>query len=72
MTDTAMLDNLISSSGYKYSFVAKQLNISYQALRNKIDNKSEFLPTEIEKLCELLKIKSLKLKNRVFFAKFDE
>lgn len=72
MTNTLLLENLIKESGYKYSFLAEKLGISYQAFRNKIDNKSEFLPTQIEKLCDLLSINSLELKNDIFFALFVE
>lgn len=72
MTNTALLENVIKKSGYKYLFLAKKLGISYQALRNKLDNKSEFLPTEIEKLCVLLSINNLQLKNDIFFARFVE
>jgi len=72
MTDTVRLEGIIRNSGYKYSFIAMNLGISYQALRNKLDNKSEFLPTEIEALCELLNITELKEKNDIFFARFVE
>ncbi len=72
MTDTKVLRELIRVSGYKYSFIAKNLGISYQALRNKITNKTEFLPTEIEALCKLLKLNDVKQKNDIFFASFVE
>lgn len=72
MTDTFLLENIIKNKGLKYSFIARQLNLSYQSLRNKMDNKSEFLPTEIEALCGVLDIVDLKIKNDIFFAKFVE
>ena len=72
MTDTKKLEHLIKESGYKYSFIASKLGISYQALRNKIVNKSEFLPTEIETLCKILGITKLNQKNAIFFALFVE
>lgn len=70
MTDTDRLERIIKNSGYKYGFIAEKIGISYQALRNKLDNKSEFLPTEIEALCKLLGITELKEKNDIFFASF--
>ena len=70
MTDTVRLEDIIKSSGYKYVYIAQKLGISYQAFRNKLDNKSEFLPTEIEALCKLLNITELKDKNDIFFALF--
>lgn len=68
MTDTLRLRRIIKESGYKYGYVADNLGISYQAFRNKITNKTEFVPTEIEKLCNLLNIKELQDKNDIFFA----
>lgn len=66
MTNTALFEDVIKKSGYKYLFLDKKLGIFYQALRNKLDNKNEFLPTEIEKLCVLLSINNLELKNDIF------
>ena len=67
MTDSKMLQSTISSSGYKLSFVAKKLGITYQALFNKINNNSEFKATEIFALSELLKLNAEQQKN-IFFA----
>ena len=73
MTDSALLENTIKSKGIKYYFLAEKIKMSYQSLRNKMTNKSEFLPSEIEKICELLGISDdLQLKNDIFFAKFRE
>ncbi len=68
MTDTKALRLIIKNSGYKYTYLAAKMGISYQALRNKLTNKTEFLPTEIETLCTLLKIIDVKQKNDIFFA----
>ena len=72
MTDTERLESLIKKSGYKYGYIAEKIGISYQALRNKLDNKSEFLPTEIEAICKLLNITALQDKNDIFFLLFVE
>ena len=69
MTDTDRLEAMILRSGYKYAYIAGRIGIFYQALRNKLDNRSEFLPTEIEALCRLLNITGLKDKNDIFFAR---
>lgn len=72
MTNTLLLEDIIKRSGYKYSFIAQKVGISYQALRNKLNNKTEFLPTEIETLCSVLNITDLKQKNDIFFAMYVE
>lgn len=72
MTNTNLIEEIIREKGVKYKFLAKKLGISYQSLRSKLDNKNEFLPTEIERMCNLLEINDLKLKNDVFFAQFVE
>jgi len=67
VTDSILLANTIKSKGIKYCFLAETLKMSYQALRNKMTNKSEFLPSEIEKICELLGISDdLQMKNNIF------
>ena len=68
MTNTEKLSKRIKLSGIKYLAIAHKLNISYQALRNKLLNKSEFLPSEISALCEILGIYTLEEKNELFFA----
>jgi hypothetical protein len=68
MTDTELLNQYIENSGLKVAYIAKQIGRSRYNFTQKRDNKSEFLPSEIEKLCELLKINSLEEKNRIFFA----
>lgn len=68
MTRSDVLRDKIKSSGYKYNFLAKKLNISYYALRLKIDNKSFFNAREIHELCKLLHITSLAEKEYIFFA----
>lgn len=72
MTDTTRLRRLIREKGLKYGYIAANLGISYQALRNKVTNKSEFVPSEIDKLCNLLNITELQDKNDIFFASFVE
>ena len=68
MTNTNLLEHYIKSSGYKKSFIAKQLGITAYGFALKANNKSEFKASEIETLCKLLKI-GAKDKEAIFFAK---
>lgn len=68
MTDTIALKELIKSSGLKYQFIASELNITYQGLKNKIENVNEFKTGEVDVLCRLLSITSLREKEKIFFA----
>lgn len=68
MTNTELLQAELDKSGYKISWVAKKMGLSYFGLRKKIDNESQFKAEEIKKLCKILNITSLKLKDAIFFA----
>ena len=70
MTNTKALEEYIAKSGYKKSYIAKAIGLkSAFGLAKKIRNENEFKATEINKLCELFGITSLKKKERIFFAK---
>lgn len=49
-----LLQQKIKDSGLKMGFIAEKLGRSRQALSGKIQGKTEFLPSEIRILCELL------------------
>lgn len=68
MTNTALLKEYITKSGYKRSFIAKALGITSYGLALKVDNKSEFKANEIDILCKLLNI-GIRDRMRIFFAK---
>ena len=68
MTNTPLLEKRIEDSGYKRSYIAKCLGITAYALALKINNKSEFKPSEIDILCELLNI-DVEGRMAIFFAK---
>lgn len=68
MTNTELLKEFIDKSGLKLQFIAEALGISRYTLNNKIENRSQFKPGEMKTLCELLGIKSLSDKERIFFA----
>ena len=68
MTNTELLRDIIKRSGMKIGFIAHKMGISRAALSGKINNRSAFNQYEIEKLCSLLSIRSLEVKEAVFFA----
>lgn len=68
MTNKDMLEEYIEKSGYKKSFIAKQLGLTTFGFLLKVTNKSEFKATEIETLCTLLNI-SVEERMAIFFAK---
>ena len=72
MTNTDRLESIIRQSGLKKVFIAEKLHISTQALRNKTANISQFLPSEINKLCDWLGITSVQDRSDIFFAEFVE
>jgi hypothetical protein len=63
-----MLEKIIADSGLKKSYIAKTIGITGYSLTKKIRNENEFKATEINALCNLLKIDSLELKDEIFFA----
>lgn len=70
MTNTELLEEAIKDSGLKKSYIAKAIGLkSAFGLAKKIKNESEFKASEIDSLCELLKIESLERRNEIFFAK---
>lgn len=70
MTNTVELEKLIAESGIKKSKLAEKLNIGYQSLKRKINNEVPFNANEILILCNMLGIKSLTLREEIFFADF--
>lgn len=69
MVNTQLLDNYIEQSGKSKTFLAKKCGISIQSFRLKRMNKSKFNTDHLDILCGELGIKSLRDKERVFFAK---
>ena len=68
MTNTNLLEQYIDKSGYKKSFIAKQLGITSYGFFLKVTNESEFKASEIDTLCTLLKI-DVADRMAIFFAK---
>lgn len=69
MTNSALLREYIEKSGLKISFIAESIGVSRAALWKKLNNRSSFNQYEIERLCNILEIKSLRVKDEIFFAK---
>lgn len=68
MTDTMELNRLIHKSGLTKSYIAGKLGITLYGFQMKRENKSQFTAEQIKMLCELLGIKSLREKEKIFFA----
>lgn len=68
MTDTMELNRLIHKSGLTKSYIAGKLGITLYWFQMKRENKSQFTAEQIKMLCELLGIKSLREKEKIFFA----
>lgn len=68
MTNTQLLEEAIEKSGYKKSYIAKMIGITTYCLARKIRNENEFKASEINTLCNLLKIENAAEKERIFFA----
>lgn len=72
MTDSKALRDLIEKRGLKMKAVAAYIGLSSYGFQLKVDNKQEFKTSEVSALCELLCIKSLSEKEKIFFAKNDD
>ena len=66
MVNTQYLEKLINDAGIKKTFLAECLGISIQTLRLKIIGKYDFTIKEANIICEVLGIKSLVEKEKIF------
>lgn len=69
MVNTQLLDEVIRQSGKSKSFLAGKCGITLQSFRLKRINRNRFNTDEVDVLCNELNIKSLRDKERIFFAK---
>lgn len=69
VTNSDLLKQVIDESGLKIGFIASFVGISRQLLWKKVNNLTPFNQYEIDKLCEVLKITSLRQKEAIFFAR---
>lgn len=68
LTNSEKLKQRIEDSGLKQSYIANKLGLSSYGFARKRDNISEFLPSEINALCDLLDIQSVEERFEIFFA----
>lgn len=69
MVDTQKLSKKIDESGLKKYYIASRIGLTTYGLQKKINNQTQFKANEIEKLCIILKIKTLEEKEIIFFTK---
>ena len=67
MTNTALLRQKINERGLKQGFIAEKLGITSYGFAKKLNNETEFKASEIQVLCDLLNITSLREKEAIFF-----
>lgn len=68
MTNDYLLNEKIKKSGYRFGFLANQLNLSRTGLYNKINGKTEFLASEIQSLSDILNL-DIHERENIFFNK---
>lgn len=68
MTDTKLLSQIITDSGYKKGHLASLLGITVTSLWQKTHNVREFKASEIKILCDALGINSARDIKRIFFT----
>lgn len=68
MTDTTLLKKKIDESGLRLDYIYKSLDISRVSLHNKMSGKTEFTLKEVQRLCDILNITSLREKEKIFFS----
>ena len=67
LTDTKLLKEKIENSGYRFNWIAKNLNLTPYGLRKKVNGETEFKATEIVKFQEILKISNME-RDKIFLS----
>ena len=68
MTDVKKLKMRVRDSGLKASFIAEKLNVSRSGWYRKLNGRSKFTAEQIQIMCDILHITSLREKEEIFFA----
>lgn len=67
MTDVELLDSKIKQSGLTIKYIVSKLGISRTSFYKKKNGEWPFNQYEIERLCKVLNITTLKEKESIFF-----
>lgn len=62
-----MLVDKIRDSGLKTGFICEKLGMSRNSLKNRLEGKYEFTIRDVQTLCDLLRIKSAREREDIFF-----
>ena len=57
MTNTELFSKAVEGKGLKMEFIAKELGITSQSLRNKVNNRTEFKASEHDTIKRVLGLK---------------
>lgn len=68
MTNVELLKEKVAKSGLKTAFIAESIGISRASWYNKLNGKTKFTAEEIKKLCDALRITSLREREEIFFS----
>lgn len=68
MTNTELLKEKVERSGLRTGFIAEKLNISRAGWYRKLKGESPFTAEQIQIMCDILHITSLREKEDIFFA----
>ena len=66
MVNSVMLNQIISDSGLKKKYIAEQMGLSVTSFNNKTKGRTEFMGSEINKLCKILDISNSQQKVDIF------
>ena len=68
MTNVELLKKKVADSGLRSAFIAESVGISRAAWYKKLKGESPFTAEQIQKLCNVLHITSLREKEDIFFS----
>lgn len=66
MTDVELLNKKIDESGLKRGFIASKIGLTYAGLWQMLKSGAEFKPSQINILCDLLRIENPDERKQIF------